>query len=73
MSTPQWIRRTQRWLAVVFTLGVVINFITWTSGYRERWVSFLVLVPIACLMVSGLCMLIAPYLAKRHSAGGQPA
>ena len=68
------IRRTHRWLSIVFTVFVIANFAVWGRGELAQWVGLLTLLPLALLMLSGLYMFMLPYLGRwRHDKRRQPA
>ncbi|MBS0363961.1 MAG: hypothetical protein JSR98_21520 [Proteobacteria bacterium] len=62
------IRQTHRWLSIAFTVGVIVNFATYTAygkGHQPPfWVNLLVLVPAFLLMLSGLYMFVLPYVRR---------
>ena len=66
------IRRTHRWLSIIFTTFVIANFAVWGRGEVAQWVGLLTLLPLALLMMSGLYMFILPYASKwrRSREGG---
>jgi heme A synthase len=68
MNGHPLVRQFHRWLSIVFTLAVIINVVAWGSNYRENWVGFLALVPLALLLLTGLYLFAAPYLGKRRRA-----
>ena len=65
-----WIRPFHRWVAVAFTLGVVVVFIAMGSGEPAPWIYALPLIPLALLQITGMYLFVQPYLARRR---GQPA
>jgi hypothetical protein len=69
-----FIRRTHRWLSIIFTAFVVANFAVWGRGELAQWVGLLTLLPLALLMLSGLYMFILPYASQwRRTREGQIA
>ena len=72
MNWNKWIRQTHRWLAVVFTLAVITNFVVLglgLSGGQDYpvWLGLLTLLPLAVLQFTGLYLLVLPYAAKWRS------
>ncbi len=65
-------RQVHRWLSIVFTIGVVINFITYSITGKDHpppfWVNLLALVPVFLLLITGLYLFALPYLRRRTSA-----
>lgn len=71
----KWIRQFHRWVAIAFTLGVIVNtIIIFTGeGEPEYWVYLLALIPLALLFITGLYLFFLPYAVKWRSgrtAGG---
>jgi hypothetical protein len=63
----KWIRQIHRWLAVAFTLAVIATSIALAQEEPVMWMSYLPLLPLALLFLSGAYMFIQPYVAKRHT------
>jgi cellulose synthase/poly-beta-1,6-N-acetylglucosamine synthase-like glycosyltransferase len=68
VSWNAWIRRTHRWLSIVFTATVLANFAAMTRGRPPAWVTYSPLFPLALLLLTGLYMFALPYVAGRRSA-----
>ena len=64
MTFNQWIRRTHRWLSIVFTLTVVANFAAMTRGAPPAWITYSPLLPLFVLLFSGLYLFFLPYAAR---------
>jgi len=62
-----WVRQTHRWLAIVFTVTVIITFIALRQEKPLVWVSYVPLFPLALLAVTGLYLFVLPYAAKWRS------
>jgi membrane protein CcdC involved in cytochrome C biogenesis len=60
-------RQIHRWISIVFTVAVVVNFIALTRKEPPMWVSFLALPPLALLLFTGLYLFVLPYLARWRS------
>ena len=68
------VRRTHRWLSLIFTAFVIANFAVWGRGEVAQWVGLLTLLPLALLMLSGLYMFFVPYANKwRRTREGHTA
>ena len=68
MTLSKLIRQTHRWLAIIFTLIVVANFIAFGMGYAIEWLYFLPLPPLFLMMATGLWMFALPYVASWRAA-----
>jgi len=72
MSMSKWIRQVHRWLAILFTLTVIANFVAMAQGTPPAFVTYSPLPPLFLLMFTGLYMFSLPYVAawkaKRRQA-----
>jgi hypothetical protein len=70
MSTG--IRTFHRWMAVLFTLAVIANFVAIGMGQQIMWLYYVPLVPLALLMLTGLYLFVLPYALRPRgrSMGG---
>ena len=69
MNFSQWIRQVHRWLAIIFTLTVVANFVAIAAqGTPPLWITYSPLLPLFLLMFTGLYMFVLPYVAKRRQS-----
>jgi hypothetical protein len=64
MNWNDWIRQAHRWIAIAFTLAVILNFVALARDYRAVWVGVLALIPLFLLLFSGLYMFMLPYLKR---------
>lgn len=60
----QWVRQIHRWMSIVFTLAVMLNFAVWGQEEIGLWVGSLTLLPLIVLLLTGLYLFALPYLAK---------
>ena len=67
MNWSGWIRSTHRWLAIAFTLAVIVNLIALVRENQGVWIGLLALFPLILLMLTGLYLFALPYAAKWHS------
>ena len=67
MNWNNWFRQIHRWLAVVFTVTVIITFIALQQEKPLVWVSYVPLLPLALLFITGAYLFILPYVAKWRS------
>jgi uncharacterized iron-regulated membrane protein len=73
MNWSHWLRQVHRWLAIVFTVGFLMNVVVAMQGKYIAWVGLLALIPLILLMITGLYMFVQPYAARWRSpraAGG---
>ena len=68
MNWSKWIRQTHRWVAIVFTVTVIANFVALAQGTPPPWVTYSPLAPLAFLLFTGLYMFVLPYTAKGRNA-----
>ena len=71
MTFNQWIRRTHRWLSIVFTLTVVANFAAMTQGAPPAWITYSPLLPLFLLLFSGLYLFHLPHEVRWRKRAGQ--
>ena len=62
------IRQSHRWLSIVFTATVILNFVAMTQGEPPAWITYSPLPFLFLLMFSGLYLFALPYFRKSHSA-----
>jgi len=62
------IRQLHRWLSLAFTITVIATFVALAQKEPVVWVSYLPLLPLALLLVSGLYLFALPYLSKQRGA-----
>ena len=70
MNWNHWVRQTHRWLAIVFTLSVIVTFVALRQEKPLVWVSYVPLFPLALLAVTGLYLFVLPYAARWRSGRG---
>lgn len=62
-----WIRQLHRWLAVTFTVTVIVTFVALAQEDPIEWVSYVPLLPLALLLFSGLYLFVLPYTRRRRA------
>lgn len=67
MNWSRGIRQTHRWIAIVFTLTVIANFVAISQGEPPAWVTYSPLPPLFLLLFTGLYLFVLPYTAKMRS------
>ncbi|MGO1070427.1 hypothetical protein [Lysobacter sp. CA199] len=73
MSWNSGIRQAHRWLSMIFTVSVIATFIALALERPVVWVSYVPLLPLALLLITGLYLFVLPYAAKwrgRRRGGG---
>ena len=71
MTFPRLIRDTHRWLGMSLIVLTIANIIAIGTGNAMDWLTYLPLLPLILLMLSGLYMFVLPYLAKNRRTGEQ--
>lgn len=64
VNWSNWIRAAHRWISVAFTLSVLATFIALAQKEPLIWVSYVPLLPLALLFLTGTYLFARPYLAK---------
>jgi hypothetical protein len=62
------IRGFHRWTSMVFTLTVIANFVAMGFGTPPAWITYSPLLPLALLLLTGLCLFARPYFVRRGPA-----
>ncbi len=73
LNWNKWIRQFHRWTSIVFTLSVIVTFIALSMKNPIVWVSYVPLLPLFLLLVTGLYLFALPYLGRgaRHAVATQ--
>jgi heme A synthase len=64
MNPNRWIRQIHRWLAMTFTVTVIVTFVALAQEEPVVWVSYVPLFPLALLLLTGLYLFLLPYATK---------
>lgn len=69
MNWTAWMRQGHRWLSIVFTVTVILNFAARAVGEGEPspWITYAPLPPLFLQLLSGLYLFALPYVPKRRS------
>jgi hypothetical protein len=67
VNWTRWFRRVHRWLAIVFTVSIVVTTVALLQDEPLIWVSYVPLLPLALLLITGLYMLAQPYVSGRRT------
>ena len=70
MNWSHWIRQFHRWVAIVFTLSAIGVTIALAQEDPAVWVSYVPLLPLALLLITGLYLFVLPYAAKWRTGRG---
>ena len=61
------VRQFHRWLSIAFTVAVIATFVALAQKEPVVWVSYVPLLPLALLLLTGLYLFVAPYAARWRS------
>jgi hypothetical protein len=67
LNWNRWVRQIHRWLAIAFTVTVIVTFVALAQEEPVVWVSYVPLFPLALLLCSGLYLFALPYATKWRS------
>ena len=69
----RWIRQIHRWVSIVFTLGVLANFVAMGLGQGQApaWLTYSPLPPLAFLLFTGLYLFALPYTRGGRTAAAR--
>ena len=73
MNFSKWIRQIHRWLAIVFTVTVIANFVALSQGKPPDWVTYSPLPPLFLMLFSGLYLFVLPYTTRGRQKKDVPA
>lgn len=75
MSTSHLMRQSHRWLSIVFTATVLMNFVyrAFFSGEPPAWITYAPLPPLFLQLFSGLYLFVLPYLGSQRPKRPQPS
>jgi hypothetical protein len=58
------VRRIHRWLSIAFTVSVIVTFVALAQEKPVVWVSYVPLLPLFLLMLTGLYLFVLPYATR---------
>ncbi len=64
MKRNELIRQLHRWLSIAFTVSVIVTFVALAQEKPIVWVSYVPLLPLFLLLVTGLYLFILPYATR---------
>ena len=68
MANNARIRQFHRWTALVFTVTTVVTAVALALETSAEWISYVPLLPLALLLVTGMTMYTQHYLGRRRTA-----
>jgi len=67
LNWNKWVRQSHRWLAIAFTVTVIVTFVALAQEDPVVWVSYVPLLPLALLLFTGLYLFALPYATRWRS------
>jgi hypothetical protein len=64
MHWNKWVRQTHRWLAVVFTVAVIVNLGAVLEGRYTSGLGLMAVFPLILELITGLYLFVLPYAAR---------
>lgn len=69
MKLSTFVRQSHRWVSMAFIASVAVTFVALAQPEPVVWVSYVPLLPLALLALTGIYMFALPYVAKWRGAG----
>jgi cellulose synthase/poly-beta-1,6-N-acetylglucosamine synthase-like glycosyltransferase len=69
MNWNKWVRQMHRWLAVAFTVTVIATSVALAQQEPVVWMSYVPLLPLALLLLTGLNLFVLPYATRWRNGG----
>lgn len=67
MSPSNWIRQSHRWVAATFVATVIVTTIS-VAQKGPLWISYVPLLPLALLAITGIYLFVLPHALKWRGA-----
>lgn len=67
MNVSKAMRQVHRWLSVAFVAAVIATTIALAQKEPVVWMSYVPLLPLALLALTGIYLFVLPYIAKARS------
>lgn len=61
------IRQLHRWTSVIFTVSIIVTTVALLQAEPLIWVSYVPLLPLAVLLLTGLYLFTLPYATRRRA------
>lgn len=68
MNRNKWFRQIHRWLAMAFTMSVIVTAVALAQDEPAVWVSYIPLFPLAFLLITGLYLFALPHATRWRAA-----
>jgi hypothetical protein len=62
------LRRIHRWTSVVFVVTILVTIVALAQEEPVVWVSYVPLIPLAVLLLTGMYLFALPYVTRRRAA-----
>jgi hypothetical protein len=72
MNRNKWVRQIHRWLAIAFSATIIVTTIALAQEEPVIWVSYVPLLPLLLLLLTGLYLFALPYATKRRGRRTAP-
>lgn len=66
-NSSKSIRQLHRWLSIAFTVTVIATFIALAQEQPAVWMSYVPLLPLGLLLMTGLYLFVLPYVTQWRS------
>lgn len=63
----KFMRQFHRWVSAFFALSVIATTIALAQAEPIMWMTYVPLLPLALLALSGIYLFVQPYLSKRRA------
>ena len=61
MNWSKLVRQTLRWLSIIFTVGIIVNFVAVGLKKYNVWVGLSAAIPLALQLLTGWYLFMLPY------------
>jgi hypothetical protein len=68
LNWNRWIRQAHRWISIAFTVAVILNGVAVARGRYTSRLGLMVVLPLALLMLTGICLFALPFVSQGHAA-----
>ena len=67
LNANKWVRQIHRWLSIAFTVAVIVAFVALAQDKPVVRVSYVPLLPLGLLLLTGLDLFVLPYVTRWRS------
>jgi hypothetical protein len=67
LNANKWVRQIHRWVSIAFTVAVVVTFVALAQEQPVVWVSYVPLLPLGLLLLTGLYLFVLPHVTQWRS------